>query len=514
MQARICSTFFLSVIITSLFSQIDKGVAEEYFQIGNFEKALLSYEYLYKKDSTDAEVIYKLGVCYLLLTNERTKSIPYLEKASTMKGVIDFVWFDLGSAYRYAHQFDKSKEALLKFISLTRSSQDKEQAEIIITHNENAKKLLKSPQNIEFINLGDNVNSSYDDFVPYVSRDNDWMFFNSNRIFNKIEDMYIVNVHNVEFKRNRWKKAGRSKFVNSAENNFVTGVSADQDFLFVKPMRYDIYGDILMSPISGGNISGKPVTLPEPLNTKEEESGATLSPSGDTLIFSSMRKDGFGGLDLYMSIKLPDNNWGTPKNLGDQINTKFNEDYPMLSSDGKTLWFASNGPSSMGGYDIFVSKWNSAEGKWSSPRNMGYPINNVYDNHVISFIRNQRYAYVSDVRPEGLGGYDIYQIVFKNEARTIYILRGKIAKGTASSPVLLSEGDNIQLSVIEFDSKNVIGKYKYDYKKDGFLAAIPPGKYILKIESESCKTLEYEFDIADMHSDEDFELETLFLESK
>lgn len=514
MQVRIVCILILFLSSLSVFSQIDLKLANDYFQFGNYENALKSYEYLYEKDTTNADVIYKLGVCHLILMKDRSKAVPFLEKASTMKGVIDFVWFDLGSAYRYTHQFDKSNEALTKFLSLTRNSTDKELCELMLIQNKNAQQLLKSPHDVEFINLGSNVNSIYDDFAPYVSRDNEWMFFNSNRIFNKVEDMYIVNVHNVEFKRNKWRQAGRSKYVNSAEDNVVAGMSASEDIIFVKPMRYTLFGDIISAPISDGNISGRSYTLPAPINTRDEESGATLSPTGDTLIFSSDRKGGEGGLDLYMSIKLPDNSWGTPQNLGSHINSKFHEDFPMFSADGKTLWFASNGPASMGGFDIFVSKWNASEGRWSSPRNLGYPINSLYDNLAISYTNNERYAYVSDVRSEGYGGMDIYQVVFKKEARSIYILRGIINKGTASEPILLTDSDLVQIALLDFDSKDVIGKYKFDYSSNSFFAAIPPGKYILKVESSSCIALEYEFDIADMHATEEFEIETLFLNSK
>ncbi|MDD2564535.1 MAG: tetratricopeptide repeat protein, partial [Salinivirgaceae bacterium] len=132
MQVRIICILILFLSSLSVFSQIDLKLANDYFQFGNYENALKSYEYLYEKDTTNADVIYKLGVCHLILMKDRSKAVPFLEKASTMKGVIDFVWFDLGSAYRYTHQFDKSNEALTKFLSLTRNSTDKELCELML----------------------------------------------------------------------------------------------------------------------------------------------------------------------------------------------------------------------------------------------------------------------------------------------------------------------------------------------------------------------------------------------
>jgi hypothetical protein len=513
MLFRIFITCIAISISSALFGQMTPKAADEFFKMGMYDKALSAYERLQAKDTANMLYNYRLGVCHLTLTNDRAKAIPFLELSSTQKGVPDYVWFDLGSAYRYAHQYDKAKECLQKFLSLTRNNFEKGQAELMLKQLDNASALINRPVNVEFKNLGSNINSEFDDFYPYVDKGNKWIVFNSRRVFNKIEEIYVVNVHNAEFKRNEWKRAGRSKSVNSAEDNFIVGKSVNDDFIFIKPNRFEIFDDILMIDINNGAIGARTITMPAPINSKDEESGATLSASGDTLIFSSGRKGGFGELDLYMSIKLPDNSWGTPVNLGNQINTPYDEDYPMFSADGKSLYFASQGHSSMGGFDIFVSKLNESDGTWSAPRNLGYPINNFYDNYTISFLENRRYAYVADVRPGGLGGYDIYQVVFKNEESSVYILKGTISKGSASNRSQLATADNIQLSVYDTQNNELVGKYRFDYSAGRFFAAMAPGKYVLKIESKTCKTVNHPFEIPDMHTDEEFDLGEIFIEA-
>ena len=103
---------------------------------------------------------------------------------------------------------------------------------------------------------------------------------------------------------------------------------------------------------------------------------------------ASDKKEGMGGTDIYYAKKLPDGKWGKPINLGDGINTKYNEDYPTLLKDGKTLFFSSEGHNSMGGYDLFSSNWNETKETWSTPNNIGYPINTPDDNMNISFSSN------------------------------------------------------------------------------------------------------------------------------
>ena len=287
MNVRFNCTLLLFFISFTLCSQMTSKVANEYFQMGNYETSLPAYERLLKQDTTNAEYTYRLGVCYLMLTTDRKKAVPYLEKASTMKGVPSYVWLDLGSAYRYSNQLDKAREALEKYLPIARNGEEKEIANLLLQQIENAKVLMANPVNVDFVNLGTNINSNFDDFSPFVDKNNRWMLFNSKRIFNKVDELYVVNVHNADYKRNEWKKAGRSKSVNSAEDNFVVGKSANDDFIFIKPQRYEIFDDILMVDMTNGSIGAKVIPLPEPINTKDEESGATLSVSGDTLIFAS-----------------------------------------------------------------------------------------------------------------------------------------------------------------------------------------------------------------------------------
>jgi outer membrane protein OmpA-like peptidoglycan-associated protein len=97
------------------------------------------------------------------------------------------------------------------------------------------------------------------------------------------------------------------------------------------------------------------------------------------------------------------------------VNSKFNEGPIYIMLDGQTMYIASEGGDSYGGYDIFVSY--RGQGTWSKPVNMGYPINTPYDDFFFSSTANGKYAYIASNRAEGQGGYDIYKVTFWGEEK-------------------------------------------------------------------------------------------------
>jgi hypothetical protein len=136
----------------------------------------------------------------------------------------------------------------------------------------------------------------------------------------------------------------------------------------------------------------------------KEYAGTILeTEEGPVLFFSRKDDKSFGETDLYMARKIPNGNWGIPQNLGPNINSKYKEDFPYLTPDGKTLYFASEGHSSMGGFDLFKSVWDEETQAWSKPQNLGYPVNTPDDEQQIYVFADHRAAYVSAWRPGGLG---------------------------------------------------------------------------------------------------------------
>ena len=253
--------------------------------------------------------------------------------------------------------------------------------------------------------------------------------------------------------------------------------------------KYEIFEDIVVFQRTDSKL-GIMQNPGAPVNGKETENGAWLSSNQDTIFFSSDRPGGKGGFDLYLCVKLPDGRWGSPVNLGEPINSLYDEDYPQFL-DGNKLYFASNRPESIGGFDIFVSGYNSEDKTFSEPHNLGYPINSTYNNMTISFGMGKRYAYVSDIRPEGFGGYDIYKVVFNNEEPPVNIYKCELQLGSPESSLTLVNDSlspvNIQL--VDFFNGQLVGKFVPDVS-GSFMMALSPGKYKLIVVSEKTETKE------------------------
>jgi WD40-like Beta Propeller Repeat len=165
-------------------------------------------------------------------------------------------------------------------------------------------------------------------------------------------------------------------------------------------------GDIFMSKLDGANWS-----VPEKIkgiNSNFWEGSVCLFPDEKTICFSSERQGGVGGRDLYYAKLQPDGTWGDVKNFGPEINTKFDEDAPFIHSDGKTLFFSSNGHNTIGGYDIFRSELKN--GSWTTPYNVGKPVNTPQDDKFYIVSSDGQRGYYSSEKKDGFGQQDIYTV--------------------------------------------------------------------------------------------------------
>jgi hypothetical protein len=133
------------------------------------------------------------------------------------------------------------------------------------------------------------------------------------------------------------------------------------------------------------------------------------------MYFASNKPGGYGGTDIYLSEKMPNGEWGPSYNLGPNVNTANDDDFPFVLDDGVTLFFSSKGHNSMGGFDIFVTTL-SEEGIWSNPENFGYPVNTTSDDTGFMMKKDGSVGFYSTARDaqsnSSIGNADIYQINF------------------------------------------------------------------------------------------------------
>lgn len=174
------------------------------------------------------------------------------------------------------------------------------------------------------------------------------------------------------------------------------------------------------------------------------ESQPTVSSDGKTIIFASDRVGGYGKIDLY-EINWLNSKWSNPKNLGSAINSNENEKSPYLHTDGKTLFFSSTNFPSLGGFDIFYSRMDSF-GNWQEPQNIGYPINSVADEISLFVSTDGSKAYFASNQLDGVGGWDIYSFPLHDDAKPERVL---FLKGE-----LMDENGQV-LEDVELEIKNI-----------------------------------------------------------
>ena len=419
----------------------DEKFAKLCIEVGDYVNALIEYKLLYKKDSSNIEYNFGIATCYLNSYLDKSLAIPYLEYIKDKKDVNAIAYYDLAKAYMYAGRFDDAVNALKEFKRKIGGKDDINYipAERLIEMCANAKELIANPVNVTFENLGPRINSSLPDFAPYVTKSESQLYFTSKRMgnlgnMNDYDGFPTSDVFVTSNKYGSWEKPKRlSGLLNSPGNEETAGLSADGTYLFLFVDSYDkkmqTYCAIqkgksfmgLQSLGSNVNIGGKGAN------------GATVSPDKKTLIFSSKGSGGETGYDLYMCKVMPSGAWGPATKLPDNINTKYDEDFPNFSPDGNSLYFASVGHNSMGGFDIFKTEYNKAENKWSEPVNLGYPINTTDDNTTISFTTSGRYAYMASYRKEGYGDLDIYRVIFNDVKPPLTVLEGSIVGADSTS---------------------------------------------------------------------------------
>jgi hypothetical protein len=461
--------------------------APKQYDAKNYKGALRSYLELIKKDDKNPEYNLRIAVCMLKTNVVKANAYTYLEKYFTSDKANNEFYFDLGMAYQHALKFDEAITAFNKFIELNpKKKNEVEAANLQITQCNNAKELVKKPINVTFENLGKNVNSEFADYYPFLPTNESFVVFTTRRPGNTggvidPDGYYTSEMYISEWKNSTWTKAkGVNAKLNTEYDEEVVGLSADGKQMLVYIDHEDTYGDIYLSEFEKSGF-GLAVDLGKVINTNKVESAASISPDGNTLVYASFRSDGKGSSDLWVSKKLPDGTWGKPVNI-EELNTPYGEDFPRITADGKSILFASQGFNSMGGFDIFKAEWDSLNQKYKDPINIGYPINTPEDNMTICFMENGRSAYVSSVREDSYGDFDLYRVVFEDVAPKLSVITANIIASADTGKT----GINAEIFVNYVPTGNRQGEYK-TYRNGKVAIALDAGKYELIVNCNGYK---------------------------
>jgi tetratricopeptide (TPR) repeat protein len=491
---------------TTLFYAQDDGLtkvtpeeAANKMKLGNYEDALTDYLQLLNEDNRNESYNYNVGVCYLNNSMNKAKAVPYLEIVTRKEKHDPNADYLLGRAYQYANRFDDAISTFKKFKQDAKGTVfNLVDADLQIQHCINAKELMKFPVDVMFQNLGSNINSEYSDYYPFVTSNESFLIYNTKRPEKNAEKMdngsysnsiYISRVVNGEY----MKASPIGAPINAGNAGMeVIGLSETGDNILLYMPEGIGKGNIYISKLDAQGSYGKPEKLDAKINSGGDEIAASISSDGNTLFFASSRKGGLGGTDIYI-CKRVGKKWSEPKNAGPEINTPYDEDFPNISPDGKILYFSSKGHTSMGGHDIFKSNYDEANATFSSPKNLGYPINTTDDDMNFRISKNGKFGYIASAKNGGQGDFDIYRVTF-NEVESDYsVVIGEFSiKDNAEinyTDVFISVNNNI--------SKELVGNYLPNPATGRFVVILPPGKYQMNIEAPGFKTVTKNIEIFD-----------------
>ena len=445
---------------------------------------------------------FKLGVCNFKQNNKSLSVIHYFENA---KSKFPKSYFYIAQILHFNEKFFQAIEAFENYKNSSSTDVMTDFVDYNIQKSVFAQESYNNPKNINIKNLGPTINSQFDDYVPLVTADDSILFFTSRRK-GKIDE--ITDANNQYFEDIYFShKIGKSwrdpinigKPINTDGHDATVSISPDGKKLFIYRTNKDLLGGDIYESFYSKNLWSKPVKMKGDINCKYcWNSSGCISPDEKIFYFSSNKEGGFGGKDLYKVEKLPSGEWSEAMNLGDKINTIYDEDGPFIHQDGRTLYFSSKGHQNMGGYDIFKTQLSDS-GFWSIPENLGYPINSAKDDIFFVVSANGKKAYYSSEKAKGFGKNDIYEIEMLENSSNYALMMGTITSKNASNERIEAE-----ITVTDLNTNQVHGIYRTNYVTQRYiLVLIPHRKYLCEISADGYKSLSYEIDLSEKISFDD-----------
>lgn len=306
------------------------------------------------------------------------------------------------------------------------------------------------------------LNSPQADYAPVLSPDGQTLYFTSHRTMGgrMSEESRIYRSVRTE---NGWSQPVRLEIGTNGRQVSTVGLMGDDDAL----LAYQGYRNegglwkLQRDKAGGWTVEEK---LGFPIDSRHWETSISERFDGAERIFVSDRPGGQGGRDLYRTVKLPDGTWSEPLNLGVRINTPGEEESPVISADGRTLVFASDGHPGMGGFDLYRCR-RLDNGSWSDPEHMGHPLNTPGDEAVLSLDAAGNRGFISSARAGG-DNLDIYSVHFPEAAgEALAMLIGEVPRWENGDVMEVRSTDDGPAVFRVFRSRPGSGK---------FFAALPP----------------------------------------
>ncbi|MGM0497714.1 MAG: OmpA family protein [Bacteroidota bacterium] len=407
--------------------------ADNYFEegIGFFDKALEHYKDAYKYNPDNAALNYKMGVCYLSL-RENKEAVKSFNKALSLDEEVAIdIFYLLARAYHLDYQFEnaiKNYQRCLEKDIIEELDKTSDEINVFIRQCDNAQDLMQDPVRVNISNLGENINSEYDDYGSIIHPNDSILYFTSRRKNEENDERWLgdnkfySNIYRSYKKDGEWGKAELvPKRLRSDDNDAIVEITENPERIYIYKGDKD-NGDIYYYEKKRGKWRG-PKNFTNTVNTNSKESAMCFSNDERTLYYVSAWEDQtLGKKDIFATKKNSKGKWQTPSNLGGLVNSWLNEEGVYINERGTRMYFSSEGKNSMGGYDIFYSD-RDADGNWQEPVNIGYPVNTPYDDLLFRLVdESGKKAYFTSIRDDTHGRKDIYEVIFLGEEKDYFLM--------------------------------------------------------------------------------------------
>ena len=402
----------------------DKYFRQAKYELGirDFDEAKRLFEKAIAKDPSFVGAYMQLATIYQMFGKGEEKVSLYEKVLELEGGTTPYfqIYFDLAKHALGEGKYDDVKKFCKLYLASKATNKTKRGfCEEINENAEFALKSIQNPKKIEPVKLPYPLNEFDLQYFPSLNVDGSEIYF-TRRLSSKPEskeDIYFSE----KLKDNSWSepKSISNRINKQGENEGTCAISTDGNTLIFTScgQNKNNFGrcDLFVSYKKEGKWT-KPENLGKNVNTEYWESQPTLSFDGRILYFVSDRPNGFGGRDIYKSYKIDDENWSKATNVGSVINTKKDDIGPFLHPSGDRLILASDGRLGMGGFDLYYSVKSQEYGEWSEPKHFGYPINNHKDQISLVILSDNSKAFYSEDQKEGKAYYSyIYSFSLPNE---------------------------------------------------------------------------------------------------
>ncbi|MGQ1889489.1 OmpA family protein [Thermophagus sp. OGC60D27] len=457
------------------------GEADALYKKGYYQPAYKAYLQLVAITDELPSLNYKTGIC-ALLGDHPDEAAEYLLKSNPE--IADDYYLHLGFALQAVLKYEQAKEAFEKYfnsLSKTGKRQFRTTFNRVIRDCEYGIKNSADSIPAFVFNMGPAVNSYYDDYAAVENHKSQRIFYTSKRPQRLMEeppkrDLFKEQILMAVYDGESAEEGLEVNSLNKRFNTAVAGISPDESILFIYRGKKR-NGQIRLTDLSRNKIR-RSLAISHRIDRKNDrETSFTESTDGTVFFVSDRIKKSRGGKDIWQVKRKKNGGFKKLRNAGSEINTPGDEVAVYLTSDGKTLFFASNGHPGFGGFDIFKSELNE-DGEWTTPKNIGQPYNSPYDDlFFFPSSSDSLTTFISSSRPGGFGGLDILKIV--KDTRCPFSLEGKVINEENGRPLLaqISLVDTLNnVQVFSGQTDSVSGNYH--------LSVEDTAAYVLQVAAE------------------------------